>query len=202
MNAMVSPFRSGLCPNRPKTNLVVLATVSALLGGCASGAPEVDVAGLPGEAQAVEVVAHVDGDTVRVRLSEDGPAGRGGEEVSVRLLEIDTPEVGRDGEVGECFAEQAAERTADLLPVGGTAYALPDRELLDQYGRTLLYLWTADDGRVRFVNETLVAEGLARAVMYPPNDRYEKQMRAAQARARSADRGLWGGCAFFGEPAS
>lgn len=174
--------------------LVVLP--AAACSGTSPSAPE----GIPAGAQALEVVRHVDGDTVRVVLSEDGPAGERGEEVPVRLLEVDTPEVGRDGERDECFAREASARTAALLPLGSTAYGVADRELLDPFGRTLLYLWTETDGELRFVNSELVAGGFARSVLFEPNDRFIEVLRADEARARSAGRGLWQECASFGAP--
>lgn len=177
-----------------------LAGLLALATTACSGAPPQAPEGVPAGAQALEVVRHVDGDTVAVRLSEDGPAGEGGEEVSVRLLEVDTPEVGRDGERDECFAREASARTAALLPVGSTAYGVPDRELRDRFGRTLLYLWTEVDGEVQFVNSELVAGGFARSVLFEPNDRFIEVLRADEARARSEGRGLWQACPFFGAP--
>lgn len=175
----------------------VMAAATGLVG-CSPTTPGRSVAnnpaGVPPSAQRLEIVRHVDGDTVHVELREDGPAGDRGEELTVRLLEIDSPEVARDGHRAECFAEEASGRTERLLPLGKAAYGVPDRELLDQYDRTLLYLWTSDGEQTTFVNEALVAGGFARSVLYPPNDRYHAAMRSAQARARSAGRGLWDAC--------
>ncbi len=56
------------------------------------------------------------------------------------------------------------------------------------------------EGQARFVNQALVRGGFARAVLYEPNDRYIDLMREAEADARAADTGLWGACAFFGQP--
>jgi micrococcal nuclease len=92
-----------------------------------------------------------------------------------------------------------AARLAVLLPVGSTAWAVPDRELLDRHGRTLLYLW---DSRGVFVNLAMVRGGHARAVLFEPNDRHIDRMRAAEREARAERRGLWGACAFFGQPAA
>ncbi len=156
--------------------------------------------GAPGSSQEVVVTGHVDGDTIRVRFVADGPAGARGEEVSARLLEIDAPEVARTGGPGQCYAAEASAALAELMPVGSSALAEPDRELLDRYGRTLLYFHTLDDGRRTFVNRELVAEGFAEAVFFEPNDRYIDAMREAQAGAEQDRRGLWGACAYFGEP--
>jgi micrococcal nuclease len=147
-------------------------------------------AGVPEGAERARVVSHVDGDTIRLapvgasRLLPDGGT-------TVRLLEIDTPEHARDGAPAECYAEEASKALADLLPAGSQVWAKPDRELLDPYGRTLLYLWTADGV---FVNRELVRQGFAEAVLFEPNDEHIHEMRKAEARARAEERGLWGAC--------
>ncbi len=141
---------------------------------------------VPDDAERARVVSHVDGDTVHLTGSR---LLRG--ETSVRLLEIDTPEPARDGEPGECFADEASAALRDLLPVGARVWVMPDEDLYDRYGRTLLYLWT-EDGRL--VNLTLVRRGFARAVLFEPNDRYIVRMREAESEARADRRGLWGAC--------
>lgn len=142
--------------------------------------------GVPDEAEPARVVSHVDGDTIRLTGS-----GLVEAETSVRLLEIDTPELARDGEPAECFAEEAGAALRDMLPLGEEVWVAADRDLYDPYGRMLLYLWT-DEGE--FVNLELVRLGFARSVLFEPNDAYIAQMRAAEAEARADARGLWGAC--------
>lgn len=156
---------------------------------------------IPTGSQEVVVVGHTDGDTIRVRLAHDGVAGSAGSVVSVRLLEIDTPESRDPGQPDQCYAAEASFALARLMPIGTVAWAEADRELLDRFGRTLLYLRTTDGSRVTFVNQRLVERGFAIAVLYEPNDRYIDLMRAAQARAEREDVGLWSDCGYFGEPA-
>jgi micrococcal nuclease len=109
----------------------------------------------------------------------------------VRLLEVDTPESVAPGMPVECYAERATEELTRLAPPGSTIRVLRDRDLLDPYGRTLLYVWNE---RGQFVNLDLVRSGAARAVLYPPNDRYIALLRGAEAHARASDAGLWGHC--------
>jgi micrococcal nuclease len=142
----------------------------------------------------VVVVGHTDGDTIRVRLAEDGAAGARGRRISVRLLEIDAPESKDPDRLVQCFAREASVALARLMPVGSVAWGLVDRDVLDRYGRTLLYLRTLHAGRQTFVNEWLAAQGFARAALYPPNDRYIDAIGAAARRARRHRRGLWGAC--------
>ena len=75
------------------------------------------------------VVRVVDGDTLNVRL-------RGGSQVSVRMLGIDTPERGR------CGADDATANLRRLAPVGSTVHLVSDRTQAakDRYGRLLRYV--------------------------------------------------------------
>ena len=75
--------------------------------------------------------------------------------------------------------------------MGTIVRVLPDRELKDPYGRTLLYLWNEGGD---FVNLELVRAGAARAVLFEPNDRYIDRMRRAERDARAAGLGQWGAC--------
>lgn len=152
---------------------------------------------VPADAERAVVVDHVDGDTLRVRGTGGSDLLPATEDTTVRLLEIDTPESVAPGSPVECHAERSSAALARLLPLRSEVWVAPDRELLDQYGRMLLYVW---DESGRFVNLELVASGHARAVLYEPNDRYIDQLRRAESRARSAAAGLWGRCEYFGEP--
>ncbi|HSJ22575.1 MAG TPA: thermonuclease family protein [Nocardioidaceae bacterium] len=148
-------------------------------------------AGIPESAEPARVAAHVDGDTIRLTAERGFGVLPRGRETTVRLLEIDTPEHGRDGATAECYAEEASRALADMLPTGSKVWTRGDRELLDPYGRTLLYLWTTEGV---FVNLELVRQGYAEAVLFEPNDEYIDTMREAEDRARTERRGLWGAC--------
>jgi micrococcal nuclease len=150
----------------------------------ADGPPD----GVPSGAQRAELVADVDGDTLRARATAGGDVLPGGDEVRVRLLQVDAPEI---GERAECFGPEAADAVADLVPVGAEVWVDRDREARDRYGRELLYVWAADG---TFVNRTLVADGYATSLLVEPTDRYIDQMRAAEREARGERRGLWAVC--------
>lgn len=154
-------------------------------------APTRDEADVPEGAVLATVLSHVDGDTLHVAGQEDSRVLRRGEDTTVRLLEIDTPEHGRSGGPEECFADEASRALRELLPVGAEVWVTADRELRDPYGRTLLYAWT---GSGRFVNLTMVREGYAEAVLFEPNDAHIDLMREAEADARAEGRGMWGAC--------
>jgi micrococcal nuclease len=78
-----------------------------------------------------------------------------------------------------------------MLPKGARVWVQADIEPLDQYGRSLLFVYT-DDGTN--VNLELLREGAAEVEMYEPNVLLRDQVVAAEDSARDADRGLWGAC--------
>lgn len=131
-------------------------------------------------------VAYVhDGDTLY--LQPDGTTSRA-DEITVRLIGIDTPELRPEI---ECFALEARDRLRALLPEGARVWVAADADPLDKYGRSLLYLWTESG---EFVNLILVREGYASAVDIFPNDAYWLELQHAERLAQDAGVGLWGHC--------
>ena len=106
----------------------------------------------------------------------------------VRLLGIDTPEI---GENAECYGLEATAQLRAMLPEGAPVMVLADVQPLDQYGRSLLFVY-AEDGEL--VNLELIETGLAEAVVLPPNLLFAEELEAAENAARSAGVGLWGAC--------
>ncbi len=147
--------------------------------------------GVPQSAQAAIVAQHVDGDTLAMRALRPGAVLPSTSHVTVRLLEVDTPETKKPGAPVECFGPQATGFLAKIAPVGSKVWLLPDIERRDQYGRHLLYVWTNDGV---FVNREIVRTGHGTAVLYAPNDAFIGIIRAAEAGARAARRGLWRAC--------
>lgn len=168
---------------------LILLLAAVLVGGCTPTGPsaEGDIPGGPGVTRA-EVVRHTDGDTARFRLAS-------GVEEKVRFIGIDTPEV---GERIEPYGQEAADYTADAIPVGATVWLETDAELRDKYGRLLAYVWleepeTGDAAEVRehMLNARLVLDGYANAYTYPPNVKYTEVLKDLQSEARESGRGLW-----------
>lgn len=159
--------------------------------------PEGAPSGIPADVQQATVARIVDGDTLELAAVAPGPALSSTEQVDVRLLEIDTPETKDPDAPVQCYGRQATNRLAELAPPGSTVWVQRDEELKDRYGRYLLYMWN-DDGV--FVNLTLVEEGYAKAALYEPNDLHWDTISTAGHDARAATTGLWGACAYFGEP--
>jgi micrococcal nuclease len=139
--------------------------------------PVDDSTGIPGDAvEAVIEYVH-DGDTV---FLTDGR--------KVRLLGINTPEIGDDR---ECYGEEATAELRQMLPEGTHVWVLSDIEPLDQYGRSLLFIYT-DAGTN--VNLELLELGAAEVEMYDPNWLYQAELESAESAARSQNLGLWGMC--------
>jgi micrococcal nuclease len=167
---------------------VRLLTLCLLAAGCASTPepPAPTALRVPPGAQQATVVRHTDGDTVVLRGIGTGPLPAA--PTKVRLLEIDTPEVYPQV---ECYGEEAADRTEELLPKGARVRVEADRERRDRYGRALLYVWTEDGANVE---EVLLREGYARVLYVRPNNRHLDHLRDVEDRARQERRGLWGAC--------
>lgn len=137
------------------------------------------------ERQPVTVVAHVDGDTLKVQRPD-------GAVVTVRLIGIDTPETRHPTKPVGCYGPEASAKIRELAPIASPMLLERDVQELDRYGRTLGYLWTADGAAM--VNEQLVGQGFAVLLTIPPDVRYVERFTAAQQSARDQALGLWSAC--------
>lgn len=136
----------------------------------------VGLAPTPPRGEPVQVRQVADGDTLVLR---DGR--------HLRLIGINTPELGKDGRPSEPQADAARERLIDLIR-GHDLLLLLGGEARDHYGRLLGMLERPGQPDLR---ETLVAEGLAWVIAVPPNLDGLTALQAAEARARDARRGVW-----------
>ena len=153
--------------------IVSLVCACTILAGFASAATS-------GEFTQRGVVTEVvDGDTVRVRLTN-------GKTERVRLIGIDA------AERGACFAEPAAER-ARTLALSKPVVLRGDRtqDTRDRYGRLLAYVWIPGG---RDLGYQLVAGGFAKVYVY--RDPFERlaAYRTAESRAKAAPVGAWKAC--------
>jgi micrococcal nuclease len=158
------------------------------IGDTGSGERPAEV---PADAHAAIVERIVDGDTLRV-VAPPGVAGGilpDGGSARVRLLNVDAPELARDGQPAECLAEEATGRLAALVAPGDLVWLAADAQDADRFDRLLRAVWTEDG---EFVNEVLAAEGFATAVLVGGNDRFHPPVVAAQERARDDGLGVWG----------
>jgi micrococcal nuclease len=154
--------------------------------GAAGGGSPAALAVLARPGARARVTAVLDGDTVRVR-----PVGATAPEATVRYLGADAPESVHPREPVGCFGPAAARRNRAWV-LGRVVVLRFDRERVDRYGRVLAAVRPV--GWRRTTSERLVAEGAARTLVIAPNGADAPRLRALEARARAARRGLWGAC--------
>lgn len=139
------------------------------------------VVGLIGER--VLVIEVVDGDTIKVLGDK-----------TVRLLGIDTPETVDPRRPVGCFGKQASNETKSLLS-GKEVIMQKDISDTDKYKRLLRYIYLPlDNSQLLFVNDYLVRQGFAKVLTYPPDVKFNDQLRQAETEAKEFKRGLWGKC--------
>ncbi len=128
-------------------------------------------------------------DRVRVRHVHDGDSLVLEDGRRLRVMGINAPELGRDGSADEPFAIAARDALRRELfrsgQVVGLRYGV---ERQDHYGRTLAHIFSADGENL---GAALLRQGLAMAIVIPPDlwglDCYPD----AEREAREAGRGLW-----------
>ena len=126
----------------------------------------------------IRIASITDGDTVKLA---DGR--------SVRLLQIDTPELNGN----ECYAKEAQVALAKLLNTKGTLRLTTDPNLdkVDAYGRILRYIFK---GKVN-INLEMVKIGAATPYFYKRAlGRYSTELLKAAESARENKLGLWSAC--------
>ena len=133
---------------------------------------------LPASRTDADVLHVIDGDTLLV-----SDAGK------IRLIGIDTPEVGRDGASSEPLADLARETLSQLIAQSGGAVRFTSgKEVRDRYQRRLAHVYDQDG---RNLSEELLRRGLAYLAIIPPNDRFSDCYLKAETEARARHRGLW-----------
>jgi len=126
---------------------------------------------------------------IRVASITDGDTVKLGDGTSVRLLQIDTPEL----RGSECYAKEAQVALANLLNKRGIVRLTTDVKLdqVDAYGRLLRYLFK---GRTN-INLEMVKIGAATPYFYKRKlGMYSQELLAAAESARANKVGLWATC--------
>lgn len=113
----------------------------------------------------------IDGDTIILKSGEH-----------VRYVGIDTPER------GESFYSMAKRRNKKLVSGVPITLEICVPERTDKYGRLLANVFVSNVS----VNETLIKEGLARALIIPPCGlKVAGKYRALEAEAKRKSLGIW-----------
>ncbi|WP_414871691.1 thermonuclease family protein [Pseudomonas sp. IT-347P] len=132
----------------------------------------------PAGLTSVAVQRVVDGDTLRL-----------GDGRSVRMIGLNTPELGKQGRSDEPFAVAARKRLQALVDAcGGRVGLLPGKQAKDQYGRTLAHVYSASGANLE---AQMLADGLGFQVAVAPNVDLVACQQAAERSARKAGLGLW-----------
>ena len=126
--------------------------------------------------EGIRVTWVVDGDTIEIE---------GG--TRIRYIGIDTPEYFNSTGAVSCSGKEALEKNKQLV-FGKNVTLEKDVSEKDQFGRLLRYVWI--DGEM--VNEILVREGYARAIGFPPDEKYQERFIEAERKSREEGKGFWG----------
>jgi len=126
----------------------------------------------------------VDGDTVVLDMH--------GVPTTLRLIGIDTPEVVDPKKPVQCYGPEASTRAHQLLD-NQVVKVEEDQTQgeFDKYHRTLAYIFLPDGTNFE---EYMIENGFGREYTYKKPYKYQKQFKAAQAKAKAASLGLWSAC--------
>jgi endonuclease YncB( thermonuclease family) len=132
----------------------------------------------PGAVESYEVAFVIDGDTLRLTNGEN-----------VRLIGIDTPELGYPGSPDRPFAREAKATLERLVESSGRRLGLqPGADGRDRYRRLLAHLYSTDG---MSLTAELLRQGMGYHAVVAPNLAYLDCYRAAEREARGAALGLW-----------
>ena len=143
----------------------------------------------PPAKRSARIVRVVDGDTLRVRLSS-------GQQLTVRLIGIDTPETKRPGVAVECSGKAASAYMHQIAFQRGrgrqvTLVGDPSQDATDRYGRTLAYVDASAKGDL---GQLMLRAGWASVYVFAnPFARLATYERAA-GHAQTRRIGAWDRC--------
>ena len=136
-----------------------------------------------------DCAAPPDTESVQVRHVHDGDTLWLSDGRKLRLIGVDTPELGRDRRPAQPFAAQARQALRKLVADSNHQIRLsygPQRQ--DRYRRTLAHLYSADGHSLQ---AELLKQGLATAYTTPPNSTRSPCYRRMEAIAMDAGIGIW-----------
>lgn len=128
-----------------------------------------------------KVTRVVDGDTIVLPID--------GAETKVRLLGINAPESVHADESKNTEEGRIASAYLKELLDSKEVFIEYDVGTLDQYGRTLAYVYL-DDGTT-MVNADLIQNGYAKVVRIEPNVKYYEKLKELEEEAKALGLGIW-----------
>ncbi|HRW34599.1 MAG TPA: thermonuclease family protein [Thermotogota bacterium] len=130
------------------------------------------------------VVKNVDGDTIKVRIN--------GEEETIRMIGVDTPETVHPSKPVEFYGKEASDFTKSLCPTGTKVYLTFDWDPRDKYDRMLAYVWYQRDDQWILHNLNLIVNGYGHAyTVFSFDKEYMSLFMQAEQHARQKAYGLW-----------
>ena len=123
-----------------------------------------------------------------VRYVHDGDTLHLSDGRKIRLIGINTPELGRDGLPAEPYAAEARQFVRQQLPVGHRIGLIYGVERYDSYGRMLAHIVLGDG---QSLNQRMLERGYAQYIAVPPNLRLLDCYRQAEQQARKEKLGVW-----------
>jgi micrococcal nuclease len=137
---------------------------------------QVDPSSFPDKGRVILVY---DGDTVRVKFDD-------GQEWRVRLIGINTPEIG-DARPDVAFKAQLSKRFTFFHLYRKKIKLTYESKLFDSYGRILAYIWTDEQ---ELFNKFIITEGFASAYV---NFRfsYREEFKQDEKEAKRLEKGYW-----------
>ncbi|NJK82094.1 MAG: nuclease [Chloroflexaceae bacterium] len=177
-------------PPQPTATEAVRRTVTETIAPSATSAePPLEPTAQTTQRQAAQVVEVIDGDTLKVLLD--------GQEATIRLIGIDTPESVHPQQPVECFGREASARARELAADQPVQLEIdPTQDSVDRYGRLLRYVYLPND---TLLNWELVYQGYGFEYTYEVPYVYQAEFRQAEQDARQQQRGLWAPDACNGE---
>jgi micrococcal nuclease len=133
-----------------------------------------------------QVVHVADGDTLDV-VDNNGTKHR------IRLIGADTPEVVKPNTPVQPFGQEASDFTKRMIAQSGNRVRVAfDGDQVDQYGRNLAMIYLQTPQGEIWLNELLIREGLAKALLqYRFSKGAKRQLQAAENEAKNARRKIW-----------
>ena len=122
----------------------------------------------------------VDGDTFKAILED---------EITIRLLAVDTPEIGVNGKENEYYALDASDYTCKILKNAKKIEIEYDEKSskLDKYDRTLAWVYVDD----YLLNDALVRNGYAKVKYVYDDYKYVDILNEHQSLAQKEKLGIW-----------
>ncbi len=129
---------------------LILLVLFGFAGLSAEGVLQFTQAGSLSLPETGRVIAVYDGDTIKVRFKDK-------QEHTVRLIGVNAPEMGTGSEQSK-FRAEMSKRFVFYHLYDKKIRLTYGRELVDQYGRVLAFIWTEEQG---LFNEFIINEGYA-----------------------------------------